>query len=87
MSGNGTKVERPNVFGFRTLMVMQKFHPQKTHGVFLLEAGFELGSPLKTILGSERTSSKLASPGFSSVYVYLKILLSHLKFCFVIAEI
>ena len=35
---------------------------RKSLDVFMLEAGFEPGSPLKTILRSERSSFKLASP-------------------------
>ena len=37
-----------------------KIRARKTHGVFLLDAEFELGSPLKMILRSELSSSELA---------------------------
>ena len=45
-----------------------KISLRKTHGVFLLEARFKLGPPLKTILRSVHSSSELASPGFKLCY-------------------
>ena len=44
-----------------------KICTQKAHGVVLLEAGFDLGSPLKTIL--KRSSSELAGHGSQTIYM------------------
>ena len=43
-----------------------KIWARKTHGVVMLEAQIELGSPLKMILRSEGSSSELAGPGIVS---------------------
>ena len=46
---------------------IQKFAREKI--IFLLlEVGFELGSPLKTILRSERSYSELAGPSKNNFY-------------------
>ena len=52
----------------------QKIMGEKLLASFSLDAGFKLGSPLKTILQSERSTSELAGPGKVCFYSTAKMI-------------